>query len=622
MRIGHAALWLAAVAVAAWGQPKSPAAFSPSFEVVKDHTNIEVAPDGSDISSRQEIYRALDARGIDALHERRIGFTQGYENVEVVAAYTLKANGQRIDVPKSSFLSGFGQTSQPGFQDSVVVSIFYPNLEVGDSVVLETVHRQIIPWFKGYFDFRGDYSRSVAAHDVQITLSAPSSMPLVFDQTGLDAAPPRLYGDRKRWMWTYRNDTPATPDNGAVAESDYGPHLVATSFKDYAEVAREYGARGRDAANVTPEIGALAEQLTQGVADKRAQAKILYDWVSSHIAYVDIVLGAGGFTPHTAKEVLANRFGDCKDHVVLLEALLNAKGIDSTAVLIRAGVAAYKLSPAATPHGFDHAITYLPAFDLYLDSTAQLAPFGVLPYSDAGKPVLKVATGEVAQTPTPTSQNSTVRAVGEVDLAADGSANATMRFTSTGAYGVAVRSFLRDVKAGEETKFLRDMVGPGVDGTLDRGDPMKLVEPYPAGATYRIPGAISIPGPGALAPELTFKPFSFTSLVGGDLPAARSSDYVCLSLAAEQETKFVFPPGFKLLSIPDPQVLTAEGVRLTTDWDRSDARTLKETIALRIDHPQATCTPEYYQRVRGTLEKMANKLREQIIYRGPREAQN
>ena len=76
--------------------------------------------------------------------------------------------------------------------------------------------------------------------------------------------------------------------------------------------------------------------MTAGERDRRAQARKLYEWVSVNIRYVNIVLGAGGFVPHKAADVLKNGYGDCKDHVMLLEALLAAKGIKSSPVLIEA----------------------------------------------------------------------------------------------------------------------------------------------------------------------------------------------------------------------------------------------------------------------------------------------
>ena len=97
------------------------------------------------------------------------------------------------------------------------------------------------------------------------------------------------------------------------------------------------------------------------------------------------MLGAGGFTPHAATDVLALHYGDCKDHVMLLEALLAARGIVSNPALIAAG-GAYVLPDGPSPFYFNHLITYVPEFRLFLDSTAHYAPFGVLPLPDADRP--------------------------------------------------------------------------------------------------------------------------------------------------------------------------------------------------------------------------------------------
>jgi transglutaminase-like putative cysteine protease len=606
-----AALGLLAGAAAAQAAPSpSPA----PLEITKEHVDTEVSADGSYVETREESYRILSAQGLQFLHERQLFYTEGYETLDVRAAYTLKADGKRIDIPKESYLSGFGQTSRPGFQDTHIISLFYPNAEIGDQVVLVTVHRQLKPWFAGHYDARADISDLVVSHDVRYSVTAPASLNLKIDAVGVEGGVKQT-GTKTLWVWTFHNDAATTHESDAVSESDYSPHIRLTSFADYADVARAYRERSQDRTNPTPEIIALADDLTRGVTDKRAQAKVLYDWVSSHIAYVEIVLGAGGFTPHEAKDVLSNRFGDCKDHVALLEALLAAKGIDSTAALIHVGSASYKLPDAASPHAFDHVITYLPAFDLYADSTAQIAPFGVLPYNDAGKPVLRVATGELAKTPAPSSKTSSVSVTANVEFNSDGSARGDSRISGTGPYGITLRAFAQAVPAGKESEFFRVMLGPGADGTLDRGNPRSLEEPYAYSATYHVPDVLSLPGPGSLPAHLSLKPFIFTGMVAGSLPPTRNSDYMCLSLAADENTRIVLPAGLQLISVPGTQSFDAEDVHLRVAYSRPDARSLVESFSLRIDHPNATCTADYYARVRGALAKMTNALRQEVIYK-------
>jgi len=619
MRIRFAAPWLVVAMAQAFASPpttvKPPV--KPPFEITKDREEVELAADGTYIETQETAARVLDARGIEALHERKLAYTQSFEAMEVTSAYTLKADGKRIDVPPGSYLSGFGQSSQEGFHDLHIVSIFFPNLEVGDSVVLVTVHRQLVPWFAGQFDMRADFSRAIASHNVHYAITAPDSLALKIDAAGLQGGEEERSGGKKRWVWQFSNDTPVSFEDDAINESDFGPHLRLTTFPDYAAVAAAYRERIRGHSDVTPEISALADKLTAGVVDKRAQANKLYDWVSTHIAYVGIVLGAGGFTPHDAKEILANRYGDCKDHVEILEALLKAKGIESMPVLILAGARSYKLPDAASPHDFDHVITYLPAFDLYVDSTAQLAPFGVLPYEDVGKSVLNVTTGTVARTPVATSANSVVRTASEITLDAEGNAQGHSETTVSGAYGVMIRSLMQSVPSGKEGDFFRSILGPGADGTLDRGDPRALTEPYVWSATYNVPNAVTFPGPGALPWSLAPKPFRLTAMVGGNMPATRNNDYQCHSFKAVENTKVIFPAGTRLIAIPDSQVLKTDGINLQIDYDRPDTHTLTLALTLKVDHPEAVCTPDYYARVHASLVKMTNALHQEIIYRGP-----
>src|SRR5690606_20494064 len=100
-----------------------------------------------------------------------------------------------------------------------------------------------------------------------------------------------------------------------------------------------------------------------------------------------IELGLSGFIPHDADAVLANGYGDCKDKAVLLAALLKAKGIGSEFVLINAANG-YTLSASPTTGQLNHAILWLPEFGIYADTTAQVAPFGVLPLMLHGKPAI------------------------------------------------------------------------------------------------------------------------------------------------------------------------------------------------------------------------------------------
>jgi tetratricopeptide (TPR) repeat protein len=76
--------------------------------------------------------------------------------------------------------------------------------------------------------------------------------------------------------------------------------------------------------------------------------------------------------------VLSNEYGDCKDKHTLLATELKAAGIEAWPVLISSS---RELDPAMpSPAQFDHVITLVPLGGkmLWMDSTAEVAPIGVL----------------------------------------------------------------------------------------------------------------------------------------------------------------------------------------------------------------------------------------------------
>ena len=75
------------------------------------------------------------------------------------------------------------------------------------------------------------------------------------------------------------------------------------------------------------------------------------------IRYVGVSFGIGRFRPHSASEVLANQYGDCKDKHTLLAAMLAAAGLHADPVLIGAGIRFNSAVPS--PESFNHLITHL-----------------------------------------------------------------------------------------------------------------------------------------------------------------------------------------------------------------------------------------------------------------------
>ena len=128
----------------------------------------------------------------------------------------------------------------------------------------------------------------------------------------------------------------------------------------------------------TDALRARADDLTKDAKTPDDQIRAIYDFVSTKTRYIGIDFGIGRYQPHSAAEVLANQYGDCKDKDTLLEALLRAKGFSTAPALIGAGIAPVPELPS--PAVFNHVITTvnLPTGRIWLDSTPPAAPYRFL----------------------------------------------------------------------------------------------------------------------------------------------------------------------------------------------------------------------------------------------------
>jgi transglutaminase-like putative cysteine protease len=300
--------------------------------------------------------------------------------LEVIEAYTEKPDGRRIAVDKGNILTRDAATGLNAVyqRDAKVKTLIFSDIEVGDTLGYATRVRRIDKRFPGHFTFQTALPQSVPYDSYRLTLEAPKSLELKAYVKGDGLAHETAADDEgQRHVISYRPKRWSPEEPGAVGSWDRDPQFVITTFKDIAELGASYWLSMKDQDGVAPEIRALADEITQGISDRRAQAVAIDHWVKKNIRYVHVFLGSSGVIPNLPLSVLRNKFGDCKDHVALMGALLRAKAIASEQTLVNLG-STYRLPDLPFP-SFNHVMLYLSEFDAYKDPTATYASFGILP---------------------------------------------------------------------------------------------------------------------------------------------------------------------------------------------------------------------------------------------------
>ncbi|NIA00023.1 DUF3857 and transglutaminase domain-containing protein [Massilia sp. CCM 8734] len=588
----------------------------PAIVIDKYLQHYVVETDGGYRLTVDNIKTIVLPRALQAHSQYVISYNTSLDDISELEAFTIKPDGRRIAAPPPQIKDQQDPAASeaPMFQNARLKIIAFSDVAVGDQVAVRYVLTRKNALFPGHFEDLSS-SQFYASKQFHLIYDMPESMTLYADAVGfapVPAASAASAAGRKVYQWKYISGPNRRIESDSVSYLDYGKRLAVSTFPDYAAFARAWRARARTQAAVTPAIAALAREVTAGLDTPRAKALALSEWVRHHIGYVPLPIGAGGVAPHPAATVLGNRYGDCKDHAILLEALLGAAGIDSSAALVNSSNA-YRLPHAPTLGIFNHVITYIPALGLYLDASSDSVEAGYLPSALLGKPVLLAASATLARTPS--MQPEFNRMLARVEVGRNGSGRLDVVRTASGALAEAYRQAVRDTAPTERARFVERMLqalGQHGDGRFDAGLVDGAGDEYRMGFAGVSDNLADLPGPAGVATSFNFWGGTAESVAAMAEEKRRTQDFICPALDAADETVITFAPGIRILPLPQALSVNAAGLSYQAAYARQANRVLV-TRSLRFRHAGRTCTPADYLRMRAPLERMLRDLRSRII---------
>jgi transglutaminase-like putative cysteine protease len=579
--------------------------------------------DGTATESHEWAMTVLKDTALEWAKRSSISYSTSAQRAEIVAAYTLKADGRRIEVSKDNYQievnRGKGKDS-PVYSDISTLTVIFPDLVVGDTVVFSYQLVQTEPLFPNHFSIAQTFSDQGAYDDHRVRFDYPASLWVQYHVRGMKETENSEKNGRKSVEWAYANPKPVKSERRdfSVFDPEKEVGFAFSTFRTYAEIAAAYGVRALPKAAVTERIQKLAAEIVKDKSAPKDQAQALYEWVAKNITYAGNCIGVGAVVPRDLTFVLDNKMGDCKDHATLLQALLAARGIKGTQALVNAG-SVYGLPKIPVVSMVNHVINYLPAFDLYVDSTSNSTPFGMLPFQVEDKPVLLVE-GYKNGTKTPASpvgsnrqQTKSILKIGQ-----NGSISGSIEVFQKGDSAVETRAWARTVSKDWEADFVKNMFlqqGMIGSGNFDKDDPTALTDVYHYRAEMSVEKFIKLPGSGAFyIYPLLGSAGSIQNFLTYSMEPEKEADVTCTSGALTEEYEIVLPKTMKVLSIPDDLKIDADSLAYNATYRLKDnVLTVKREIDDRTKGN--VCSPKILLAYKVFGEKVMDDLKSQVLYK-------
>ncbi len=448
-------------------------------------------PDGTGYSDHTIVAKVQSEAAVQQLGVLVVPFASASQRVEFKYARVRRPDGSVIETPVSNALEQPEPVTlqAPFYSDLKQEQLPVKSLQAGDT--LEWQARVVTTKAEAPGEFWGSYSfltqdGVVLSESLELRVPAEGFVNVWTNPTAGAQPVPEIADGQKIYRWQHANLKPTagkeaeaqkevdkhrvlTADEVIDAEQGKLPSVAWTTFKSWADVGVWYRGLESDRAVPNAEIKAKVAELTAGKTTEEDKVRAVYAFVSTQVRYIGVAFGIGRYQPHAADAVLDNQYGDCKDKHTLLAAMLTALGLQPDAVLIGAGIRFNDAVPS--PAVFNHLITRVNVGgqEIWLDSTAEVAPYRMLTAVIRDKQALVIPNGGVAtvqRTPAdpPMASSQDWAAVGSLDKAGVSESHITL--VERGDTELLLRQFLRQVPPAQYDDFVQRMLqGIGYQGT-------------------------------------------------------------------------------------------------------------------------------------------------------------
>ncbi len=461
--------------------------------VLLDQGKLIIHRDKTQTREIHKIIKILNDRGKDRA-EVEISFNSLDETIRIDLARTIRPDGKIINVGKEAMRDLTPWGGFPLYSNAKVRVISMP--EVEDGAVIEykaTIRSSRLPfgeYFSDYFGFQ-DYEPTIVSRYI---LEVAEGLHFNTHFLHSDPIQPRVEhigkpgnsngnsagtqfrnpGQRDnsllRYTWKMR-DVPAIKwERGMPGWVDISPMILVSSFPNW-KIFNQWWvtlAKGRVEAD-----RAMREKIIELIKNHETpeeKARAIFHYVASDIRYVGLEYGKGGYRPHHAREVFANKYGDCKDQAILLVAMLREAGVRAHPVLIGTRRGTWELQRSVPMSQFNHciAVAEIDGKMIWLDPTDETCSFGDLPGGDQGREVLVFFEDGACflRTPVLKAERNMHLSEMEIQIAGNGRIIARAKDSFKGWPDRAMRSRLQWRDPRERIDFMKELVVNGCPGAI------------------------------------------------------------------------------------------------------------------------------------------------------------
>ncbi|MHB0998923.1 MAG: DUF3857 domain-containing transglutaminase family protein [Armatimonadota bacterium] len=585
-----------------------------------DESKHVIKADGSWVTTTRTAMKICNERGRDAANIQ-LPYNSAFEKIKIIRARTIKKDGTVVElkpeeIREISPYSGYAMYSSvkakvmimPAVENDCIIdyewSVSGKNSIMASHFWISWYYQAHEPIMQSKFilETPADRAFKQVSHNTKIESKVTVSKD----------------GKTKIYVWESGAQPEINPEPHMPPLSEICPWFELSSVNSWNDIGDWYWKLIKPQMRLTPQIKNLVTDLTKGKKSDADKARAIFYWVEDNIRYVGLEFGTGAYEPHSANDVYMNKYGDCKDQATLLVTMLKSAGITAHPVLVPVGYKGSTGKRLPSPGIFDHAIglAEIDGKQVWLDTTAEVCPFGDIPESDRGREVLiiKESGGEFVKIPVFTAEDNFVDQQVKIKLNENGGITASVAWSSEGNGELSTRAtykYSKPSKVKEGLEATASSICPGaklIDFSLNSSD--KKDEPVKVNYSFQADGWANQAGK-----FLIFRPSLYQS-VGSQTPFTspeRKYELVFGETSVDSaNTSITLPDGYKVEEIPG-------SIKLDTDfssYEKTYSLNGSElVVSEKLVRKAARVPSNRYADVKKFFEDLIQAQKQQVVLR-------
>jgi transglutaminase-like putative cysteine protease len=583
---------------------------SPADTALTDIRVQELLPSGLDRVHVQQLYLVGTDSALETHRVSTIRFSPSSEELRVIHARAWKQNGMVLDAQE---LGAREDSDAPGsmYYDMSLEQFRFSGLEKGDVVELEysLVPRRRSAPYNGYFGELVLFAGRGPELLKRYVLIAPAAQKIFAHAEKVAPASVSSRDSSQVFLWESRA-IPALPrEPRSPGVTEISPYVHVSTMGDWKQLGSWYADLIRPQFALDQSLNDELSRITNGLQTDKEKIRAIQEFVLRSTHYVALEFGIYSYKPYPVTQIYARRFGDCKDKASLMIALLRAAGIEAEIALVRTRSLGDVAVEPASIAVFNHAIVYVPKYDLWLDGTAEYAG-RELPLEDQGAFSLTVSLSGAAQIrhiPMSRVADNYTRHVIRGELSAQGVIQFSGSTTTRGEDAPGLRHDLA-VREQQLDTFRRDLaeVFPNVqvDSVAVHG-----AEVLSSSVSVEFQGALNSPQyKRVVSLSSSWMPRSYVTALATS--STRTQDVVLPSpWTTEEEIHIALPQGAEVVSLPRDQNISSAFGSLRLHYKKSAGEVI---IQSHVQFEKARVTAADYPAFRQFCAQAERSFRNEI----------